>query len=88
MPPTLRLVRCDNRTPLLLTLHDEHGNEIARATTPSNEAVRCAILLLAQTQTLRPGHRLTVAMGATGRAGPILTQGRPSSRAPFLFVAQ
>jgi hypothetical protein len=64
MAPFLRLVQCDNdnRVPLLLTLCDEHGNEIDRVTTPSGEAVRCAIMLLARSKALRPGYRLTVSM--------------------------
>jgi len=64
MAPFLRLVQCDNdnRVPLLLTLCDEHGNEIDRVTTPSGEAVRCAIMLLSGARTLRPGYRLTVSM--------------------------
>ena len=61
MAPFLRLVRCDNRTPLLLTLCNEHGDEIASATATADEAVHCAIMLLARAQTLRPGYRLTVA---------------------------
>jgi hypothetical protein len=48
--------------PLLLTLCDEHGNEIDRITTPGGEAVRCAIMLLARSKELRPGYRLTVSM--------------------------
>jgi len=62
MPTFLRLVRCDNEVPLLLTLCDEHGNEIDRDTTPSDEAIRCAIMLLARSKALRPGYRLTVSM--------------------------
>jgi hypothetical protein len=61
--PTLRLVQHDNRVPLLLTLCDEHGNEIDSTTAPSGEAaIQSAIRLLARTHTLRPGYRLTVSM--------------------------
>jgi len=66
MPTFLRLVRCDNEVPLLLTLCDEHGNEIDRDTTPSDEAIRCAIMLLARSKALRPGYRLTVSMESDG----------------------
>jgi hypothetical protein len=63
MPTFLRLVQRDDRVPMLLTLCDEHGNEIDSATAPSGDAaVRIAIRLLARTQTLRPGYRLTVAV--------------------------
>jgi hypothetical protein len=68
MATFLRLVECDNQVPLLLTLCDEHGNEIDRATTPSGEAARCAIMLLARSKALRPGYRLTVAMEDGGSA--------------------
>ena len=61
MPTLLRLVQRDEVL-LLLTLCDEHGNEIDRVTTPSGEAVRCAIMLLARSKALRPGYRLTVSM--------------------------
>ena len=61
MPTLLRLVQRDEVL-LLLTLCDEHGNEIDRATTPSGEAARCAIMLLARSKALRPGYRLTVSM--------------------------
>jgi hypothetical protein len=61
--PTLRLVQCDDRVPLLLTLCDEHGNEIDSDTALSGEAaIEIAIRLLARIRTLRPGHRLTVSM--------------------------
>jgi hypothetical protein len=63
MPPFLRLVQRDDRVLLLLTLHDEHGNEIDSETAPSGEAaIRTAIRLLARTPTLRPGYRLTVSL--------------------------
>jgi hypothetical protein len=63
MPTFLRLVQRDDRVPLLLTLCDEHGNEIDSTTAPSGEAaIRSAIRLLARTPTLRPGYRLTVSM--------------------------
>ncbi len=62
--PFLRLVRRDPRDtapPLLLTLCDEHGDEIASATAPAGEAaVKRAILLLARSKTLRAGYRLMV----------------------------
>jgi hypothetical protein len=61
--PTLRLVQCDDRVPLLLTLCDEHGNEIDSDTALSGEAaIQIAIGLLARLRTLRPGYRLTVSM--------------------------
>ena len=63
MPPFLRLVQRDDRVLLLLTLHDEHGNEIDSETAPSGEAaIRTAIRLLARTPKLRPGYRLTVSL--------------------------
>jgi hypothetical protein len=62
MPTLLRLVQRDEVL-LLLTLCDEHGNEIDRATTPSGDAaIRSAIMLLSRARTLRPGYRLTVSM--------------------------
>ena len=62
MPPFLRLVQGD-RPPLLLTLCDEHGDEIARATASGEEAaVKSAMLLLARSGTLRPGYRLMVSV--------------------------
>ena len=65
--PTLRLVQRDDQAPLLLTLCDEHGSEIDSATAPSGDAaIRIAIRLLARTQTLRPGYRLTVSMESDG----------------------
>jgi len=61
VPPFLRLVQGDRPPPLLLTLCNEHGDEIARATASGEEAaVKSAILLLAQSGTLRPGYRLMV----------------------------
>jgi hypothetical protein len=67
MPTFLRLVRCDNEVPLLLTLCDEHGNEIDSATAPSGEAaIRSAIMLLSRVRTLQPGYRLTVSMEGAG----------------------
>jgi hypothetical protein len=61
MPAFLRLVKRDNQAPLLLTLWNEHGDEIASATAANDEAaVKSAILLLARSETLRPGSRLTV----------------------------
>jgi hypothetical protein len=61
--PTLRLVQCDDRVPLLLTLCDEHGNQIDSDTALSGEAaIQIAIGLLARVRTLRPGYRLTVSM--------------------------
>jgi len=61
VPPFLRLIQGDRPPPLLLTLFNEHGDEIARATASGEEAaVKSAILLLAQSGTLRPGHRLMV----------------------------
>jgi hypothetical protein len=68
MPPFLRLVQRDDRVPLLLTLCDEHGDEIDRAAaTDGDAAVRMAIKLLARTPTLRPGYRLTVSMESDGQ---------------------
>jgi hypothetical protein len=47
MPTFLRLVQGDDNVPLLLTLCDEHGNEIDSATAPSGDAaIRSAIMLL------------------------------------------
>jgi hypothetical protein len=67
MPTFLRLVQRDDRVPLLLTLCDERGNEIDSATAPSGDAaIQMAIRLLARTQTLRPGYRLTVSMESDG----------------------
>jgi hypothetical protein len=63
----LRLVQRDDRRQLLLTLCDEHGNEIDSATAPDGDAaIDRAIRLLARTQTLRPGYRLTVSMESDG----------------------
>jgi hypothetical protein len=63
MPTFLRLVQRDDRVPLLLTLCDEHGNEIDSDTAPSGEAaIKSAIMLLSRLQTLRPGYRLMVSM--------------------------
>jgi hypothetical protein len=68
MPTFFRLVQRDDRVPLLLTLCDQHGNEIDSATALGGEAaIRSAIKLLARTQTLRPGYRLTVSMQSDGR---------------------
>ena len=62
MAAFLRLVERD-RLALLLTLCNEHGDEVASATAPAGEAaVKSAILLLARSETLRPGYRLTVVM--------------------------
>jgi hypothetical protein len=67
MPTFLRLVQRDDRVPLLLTLCDEHGNEIDSDTAPSGEAaIKSAIMLLSRLQTLRPGYRLTVSMESHG----------------------
>jgi hypothetical protein len=67
MPTFLRLVQRDDRVPLLLTLCDEHGNEIDSDTAPSGEAaIQSAIRLLARTKTLRPGYRLTISMQNEG----------------------
>jgi hypothetical protein len=67
MPTFLRLVHSDDRVPMLLTLRDEHGNEIDSETAPSGEAaIRTAIRLLQRTETLRPGYRLTVSMENDG----------------------
>jgi hypothetical protein len=67
MPICLRLVQGDKQLPLLLTLCDEHGNEIDSDTAPNGDAaIRIAIRLLARTQTSRPGYRLTVSMGDDG----------------------
>jgi hypothetical protein len=67
MPRFLRLVQRDDRILLLLTLCDERGIEIDSETaTDGDAAVRMAIRLLARTQTLRPGYRLTVAMWDDG----------------------
>jgi hypothetical protein len=67
MPTFLRLVQRDDRVPLLLTLCDQHGNEIDSATAANGDAaIQMAIRLLARTQTLRPGYRLTVSMESDG----------------------
>jgi hypothetical protein len=67
MPPFLRLVQRDDRVTLLLTLCDEHGNEIDSDTALSGEAaIKCAIMLLSRLRTLRPGYRLTVSMQSDG----------------------
>jgi hypothetical protein len=63
MPPFLRLLQRDDQVRLLLTLCDENGHEVDSATaTGGDAAIRTAIRLLARTQTLRPGYRLTVSM--------------------------
>jgi hypothetical protein len=62
MPTFLRLVQRDDRMPLLLTLCDEHS----ATATDGDAAVRIAIRLLARTQTLRPGYRVTVSMEGDG----------------------
>jgi len=63
VPPFLRLVQDNRPPPLLLTLCNEHGDEIARATAPSEEtAVKSAMLLLARSEILRPGYRLVVSV--------------------------
>jgi hypothetical protein len=51
MPTVLRLVQRDERVPLLLTLRDEHGNEMDGDTALSGEA---AIMLLSRQRTPRP----------------------------------
>jgi hypothetical protein len=67
MPTFLRLVKRDDRVPLLLTLCDEHGNEIDSDMAPTGEAaIRSAIMLLSRLRTLRPGYRLTVSMESRG----------------------
>ena len=63
----LRLVERDRPTPLRLTLQNETGDEIASAIAPAGEAaIRSAIMLLARSETLRPGYRLTVSMESDG----------------------
>jgi hypothetical protein len=53
--------------PLLLTLCDEHGDEIDSAIAPSGDAaIRSAIMLQSRVRTLRPGYRLTVSMESDG----------------------
>ena len=48
---------------LRLTLQNEAGDEIASSMAPAGEAaVKSAILLLARSETLGPGYRLTVSM--------------------------
>jgi hypothetical protein len=60
----LRLVERDHRA-LLLTLSNEHGDEVASETAPAGEAaIKSAIILLARSETLRPGYRLTVSTGS------------------------
>jgi hypothetical protein len=55
MPTVLRLVQRDERVPLLLTLRDEHGNEMDSDTALSGEAaIKCAIMLLSRQRTPRP----------------------------------
>jgi hypothetical protein len=67
MPPFLRLVQRDDRVALLLTLCDEHGNEIDSDTALSGEAaIHSAIMLLSRVRTLRPGYRLSVSMQRDG----------------------
>jgi len=52
---------------LRLTLQNETGDEIASAIAPAGEAaIRSAIMLLARSETLRPGYRLTVSMESDG----------------------
>jgi hypothetical protein len=68
-------------------LCDEHGNEIDRVTTPSDEAIRCAIMLLARSKALRPGYRLTVSTGGRRQRAEIglaASVGCGRSRAPRL----
>ena len=61
MPPFLRLIQRDRPAPLLLTLCDEPGDEIASATASRDEAaVKSAMLLLARCEALQPGYRLMV----------------------------
>ena len=63
MPAFLRLVERDWPAPLRLTLQNEAGDEIASAMAPAGEAaVKSAVLLLARSETLRPGYRLTVSI--------------------------
>jgi hypothetical protein len=51
----------------LLTLSNEHGDEIATAMSPAGEAaVKSAILLLVRSETLRLGYRLTVSIEGDG----------------------
>ena len=53
--------------PLLLTLCNEHGDEIASATAARDDvAVKSAILLLARSETLPSGDKLTVTVGSGG----------------------
>jgi len=57
------LVERDQLVPLRLTLQNEAGDEIASAMAPAGEAaVKSAVLLLARSETLRPGYRLTVSI--------------------------
>jgi hypothetical protein len=50
---------------LRLTLQNKAGDEIASSMAPAGEAaVKSAILLLARSETLGPGYRLTVSMGS------------------------
>jgi hypothetical protein len=52
---------------LLLTLSNEHGDELASATAPAGEAaIKSAVMLLARSETLRPGYRLMVSMEGDG----------------------
>jgi hypothetical protein len=49
------IVQRDQREPLLLTLRDEHGNEMDSDTALSCEAaIKCAIMLLSRPRTPRP----------------------------------
>jgi hypothetical protein len=51
-------------------LHNEAGDEIASAMAPAGEAaIRSAISLLARSETLRPGYRLTVSLGSIRGSG-------------------
>jgi len=64
VPAFLRLVERDHQE-LLLTLSNEHGEEVASETALAGEAaIKSAIMLLARSETLRPGYRLTVSIGS------------------------
>jgi hypothetical protein len=80
IPTFLRLVQRDDQVPLLLTLCDEHGNEIdSTRATGGDAAIRMAIRLLARTQTLRPGYRLMVSMeNALATASHCILVGHPA----------
>jgi hypothetical protein len=64
VPPFLRLLQRDRPPPLVLTLRDERGNEIERATAATGScALKAALWLLAKRDALRPGDVLRIEAG-------------------------